>query len=104
VAFVTQPATLRGAGCEALRISPAATLVALRVPGAVAGERLVVTDANGHELPAGRYFVQPQADRSWLVRFPAQVIIGHELRLLARPGAGARVDEPLGCVSGVAIP
>jgi anti-sigma factor RsiW len=104
VAFVTQPATLRGAACEALRISPAARIVALRVPGAVAGERLVVSDANGHELPAAHYFVQPQADSSWLVRFPAEVIIGHELRLLARSAADAHVAEPLGCVSGVAIP
>jgi hypothetical protein len=104
VAFVMQPATLRSAACESLRISPQATIVALRVPGAAAGEHLVVTDTNGHELPAARYFVQPQADHSWLARFPADAIVGHELRLLARAGSGQGVDEELGCVAGVATP
>jgi len=105
--LVSLAGTSRGADCSVVRLANDARIVAARIPGASAGAVLVATRLDGRPLEAREYSVRTQPDGSWLVRLPAARILGQEVRLEAHypaaPGEPAS-SEPVGCLSGLAVP
>jgi hypothetical protein len=98
-AFFNVPAATRAGGdCTALRLAPDTKFAVLRVPGVSQDRRVIVTDAEKHELAASRYLSRLQPDGSHLVRIEAQALDGREVFLEASAADG--FGEPLGCVTG----
>jgi hypothetical protein len=98
-AFFNVPAATRAGGdCTALRLAPDTKFAVLRVPGVSHDRRVIVTDAEKHELPASRYVSRLQPDGSHLVRIEAQALDGREVFLETSTAEG--FGEPLGCVTG----
>jgi hypothetical protein len=98
-AFFNLPAATRAGGdCTALRLAPDTKSAVLRVPGVAPDRRVIVTNAEKHELPASRYLSRLQPDGSHLVRIDAQALDGREVFLEASTADG--FGEPLGCVTG----
>jgi hypothetical protein len=98
-AFFNVPAATRAGGdCTALRLAPDTKFAVLRVPGVSHDRRVIVTDAEKHELPASRYASRLQPDGSHLVRIEAQALDGREVFLETSTAEG--FGEPLGCVTG----
>jgi hypothetical protein len=97
IAVFTLPPLTRGyEDCEPLPVDGATDVVALRIPNAVTGWQLELTDEEGAPLPATGYSVRTQADGSWLLRMRAKPLQGEVLRLQSRASDG--VTEPLGCI------
>jgi Putative zinc-finger len=98
-AFFNVPAATRAGGdCTALRLAPDTKFAVLRVPGVSQERRVIVIDAEKHELAASRYLSRLQPDGSHLVRIDAQALDGREVFLEASAADG--FGEPLGCVTG----
>jgi len=96
--------TTRGGECTRVRLAARAQIVAARIPGAVAGARLVASRADGQPLEADEYSVRTQPDGSWLLALPAARLLGEEVALeLRSPGAAGEpaVREPVGCLTAV---
>jgi hypothetical protein len=105
--LVSLAGTSRGDDCSVVRLARDARIVAARIPGASAGAGLVATRLDGRPLEAREYSVRTQPDGSWLVRLPASRILGQEVRLEAHyPAAQGEPasSEPVGCLSGLAVP
>ena len=97
--FFNVPAATRAGGdCTALRLAPDTKFAVLRVPGVSRDRRVIVSDAEKHELAASRYLSRLQPDGSHLVRIEAQALDGREVFLEASAADG--FGEPLGCVTG----
>lgn len=94
--FNLPPVTRSGADCVRLQVGSMTELVALRVPNALAGWQLELTDAQGKPLDGGSYAVRAQPDGSWLLRMRARQPAGELLRLQSRAADGT--SEPLGCI------
>jgi len=97
IGFYSLPPLMRGpSDCTAVRVGPQVTVLALRVPGAAKEQRLAAVDSEGHDLASGDYSVATQADGSWLVRLPAEMVRDQGIRFEARSADGT--VEPRGCV------
>lgn len=97
IAFYSLPPLARGpADCMSLTLRRGVSLLALRIPGAVASEQLIPVDSEGHNLAPGSYSVEIQGDSSWLVRLPAATIREQGIRFEALSPDGT--VEPRGCV------
>lgn len=99
-AFFSAPALTRSDDCAPLRYAPDTRSVILRVPRVATDQRVVATDVEGVELASG-YSARAQADGSWILRFEPQTLQGRAIQLEARAGS---VTEPIGCVTGEALP
>ncbi|MGH8226552.1 MAG: zf-HC2 domain-containing protein [Steroidobacteraceae bacterium] len=99
IGFYDLPPVTRGpANCVAVDLGPRVSLIALRVPGALASEQLVAVGGNGRDLPPEAYSVRTQSDGSWLIRLEAATVRAHPIRLEARSADGT--VDPRGCIAG----
>lgn len=102
IVFQSLPPLTRGLeDCSPIRVGSQTRLIALRIPGAVAGQHVAAIGDDGHDLDASAYSVVMQSDGSWLVRMPAELLEKQSIRFESRGTEGPA--EPLGCVSAVQI-
>ncbi len=92
------PGPSRGTECTPVQLTKDTRTAVLRVPGLSRDTRVVVLDADGHELSGGRATSRVQPDGSQLLRIDADVLRGRTVRLEARSAEGS--SEPLGCLTG----
>lgn len=103
IGFYSLPPLVRGpADCMSVPLDSHLTLLALRVPGAMASEQLVPVDSEGHDLRPDSYSVRTEGDGTWLVRLPAATVREQGIRFEARSADGT--VEPRGCVVSATQP
>ena len=97
VLFYNLPATTRSADCTALPVSASASVLLLRIPGAMPNATVVAQDLAGRALPSAQYRVRAQDDGSWVVQFQTDALRKHPIALSVQQPGGA--PEALGCIT-----